>query len=76
MFIKGNILDIVANDYNYTLKDEKDNSFPVYFDGENTHILNYEPINIQNKKLLSDYVTLRYDFYNESEAEMKSIAML
>ena len=76
MFIKGNILDIVANDYNYTLKDEKGNSFPVYFDGENTHVLNYEPIDFQNKKLLSDYVTLRYDFYKESEQEVKRIANL
>lgn len=76
MFIKGNILDIVANDYNYTLRDEKGNSFPVYFDGENTHVLNYEPINFKNKKLLSDYVTLRYDFYNETESEIKNIAFL
>ncbi len=76
MFIKGNILDIVANDYNYCLRDEKGNAFPVYFDGENTHILNYEPINFKNKKILSDYVVLRYDFFTESESEIKTIANL
>ena len=76
MFIKGNILNIVANDYNYTLRDEKGNAFPVYFDGENTHVLNNEPINLKNKQLLADYVTLRYDFYNESERDMKQIANL
>ncbi len=76
MIIKGNILDIVANDYNYDLRDEKGNAFPVYYDGENTHVLNYEPVNIQNRKLLSDYVSLRYDFYTETEDEIKRIAIL
>lgn len=64
MVIKGNILNLKKNSTNYILKDLKDRSFPVYYDGTLTHIYNYEcvDINIDN---LQD-ISLRYDFFEEN----------
>lgn len=73
MLIKGNILDIVANDYKYELVDEKDRHFPVYYDGVNTHILNHEKIDLKNKDILKDYVVLRYEFFDETSEEIKKM---
>ena len=73
MVIKGNILDIVSNDINYYIKDPKGRKFPVYFDGINTHIYNHEKIDFKKKDLIKDYVTLRYDFYEETTKEIKKI---
>lgn len=63
MIIKGNILNITANDYNYELIDFKNRKFPVYYDGVNTHILNYEVRNF-DEKLFIDKCCLRFDYYN------------
>ena len=73
MLIKGNILDIIANDYKYELVDEKDRHFPVYYDGVNTHILNHEKIDLKNKDILKDYVVLRYEFFDETSEEIKKM---
>ena len=73
MIIKGNILDIVANDYKYFLVDKDERKFPVYFDGENTHVLDYKNIEGIDTKTLKDYVVLRYDFYDESDKEIKRL---
>ena len=73
MIIKGNILNIIANDYSYSLVDNENREFPVYYDGTCTHILNYKGIELKNKKILKDYVVLRYDFYKESPDELKNL---
>ena len=73
MLIKGNILNIIANDYKYELVDEKDRHFPVYYDGVNTHVLNYEKIDLKNKDLLKDYVVLRYEFFDETTEQIKNL---
>jgi hypothetical protein len=64
MIIKGNILDLNTNVYDYTLIDSRNRSFPVYFDGVLTHILNHEIINN------SCICGRRYDFYNETEKDI------
>ena len=73
MLIKGNILDIVANDYKYYLTDKDGRKFPVYFDGENTHVLNHKNVEGIDTNTLKDYVVLRYDFYDESDKEIKRL---
>ena len=64
MIIKGNILDIESGYNNYNLIDFKGRRFPVYYDGINTHILNYEDRNIDVSKFAS-LCSLRYDLYDE-----------
>ena len=68
MIIKGNILDIDANSFLYSIKDSKERVFPVYYDGINTHIFNY--INREEFDVSLDY---RFDFYNESKEDINSI---
>ena len=62
MIIKGNILNINDNDYSYRLIDFKDRSFHVYFDGEKTHIYNYEEKSI-DLRLFNGKSSIRIDFY-------------
>ena len=71
MIIKGNILNIDSNNYNYILEDEKSRKFPVYYNNGNTHILNYENKNIDRSLL--DNCTIRYDFYLENSNDIKKI---
>ncbi len=73
MIIKGNILNLKANDTNYKLKDQKNRKFPVYFDGTNTHILNYLPRDLEKKELLKKYCDIRLEFTQESPKEIKEI---
>ena len=73
MIIKGNILNLETNDYNYELLDLKNRSFKTYYDNKNTHVLNYKTKEeITDKKLLNQ-VSLRFDFYNESPSVIKDI---
>lgn len=71
MIIKGNILELPVNDYNYELIDTKNRKFDIYYDGEKTHILNYESRNLDITKL-RDIVSIRYNFYKESGIEIKN----
>ncbi len=71
MLIKGNILNINETN-NYKLIDSNNREFPVYFDGNNTHILNYENV---IKKNISDKYNLRYDFYDEDSSKIKNILL-
>ena len=64
MVIKGNILGIELGYKNYNLIDSKGREFPVYYDGINTHILNYENKNIDISKF-TGLCNLRYDLYDE-----------
>ena len=73
MIIKGNILNLNVDDYNYQLKDIKNRSFPVYFDGCNTYVLNYCNRKIDNKKILGNYLNTRLDFFLEDSKEVKDI---
>ena len=58
-------------DYNYELIDTKNRKFDIYYDGEKTHILNYESRNLDITKL-RDIVSIRYNFYKENEIEIKN----
>lgn len=73
MLIKGNILNIKENDYKYTLINDKNLEFPVYFDGVNTHILNYKRSELENIETLKKYANIRIDFENEDEKEIEKI---
>lgn len=63
MIIKGNILNLDINKFDYKLEDFKNRLFPVYYDGINTHILNYEKVNLGLQDVMNCY--FRYDFYDE-----------
>ena len=71
MIIKGNILQLEANCFQYSLIDSKKREFPVYYDGIDTHILNYENINY-NDLTFSSYHK-RFDFYQETGEEIIKI---
>ncbi|MBQ6497243.1 MAG: U32 family peptidase [Bacilli bacterium] len=72
MIVKGNILNLKINHKNYKLIDINNREFPVFFDGKNTHILNYE-----NQKItkVSDKYNIRYDFYDEDFIKTKNILL-
>ena len=71
MIIKGNILNLKDNYYKYYIEDSRNRSFPVYYDGNKTHILNYENVSLNLNELSN--CTFRYDFYNESIEKIESI---
>lgn len=73
MIIKGNILNLSTKVYEYNLRDDKNRLFPVYFDGVNTHVLNYEPIKLDDINLLKQYASIRLDFYDEEPEKIKKI---
>ena len=73
MLIKGNILGIEENKHNYNLIDLKRRKFPVYYDGENTHLLNFTTKEITDKNILKNVNTLRFDFYEETAEDIKKI---
>ena len=72
MIIKGNILNIDEGYNNYYLVDSKFRKFPVYYDGTNTHIMNWEDkkMNIEN---LVGKCNLRYDFYDENDLKIDKV---
>ena len=73
MIIKGNILNLDINKFDYKLEDFKNRLFPVYYDGINTHILNYEKVNLGLQDVMNCY--FRYDFYDESVINFNNILM-
>lgn len=73
MIIKGNILNLDINKFDYKLEDFKNRLFPVYYDGINTHILNYEKVNLGLQDVINCY--FRYDFYDESVINFNNILM-
>ena len=62
MIIKGNVLDLNKNYYNYQLIDFKERKFPVFFDGIYTIILNHEVFDKDKSEITSN----RYDYYDEN----------
>ena len=73
MLIKGNILNIEKNDKQYELIDVKEKKFPVFYDGYQTHVMNYELTNKEDLKELKDYITYRIKFDKENEEEIEKI---
>ena len=73
MIIKGNILNLDINKFDYKLEDFKNRLFPVYYDGINTHILNYEMVNLGLQDVMNCY--FRYDFYDEGVINFNNILM-
>ena len=73
MIIKGNILNINKEDYDYCLTDIKSRVFPIFYDGVLTHVMNFE----QRKEKLSAYlkenIQIRLDFHQETKDEVYSI---
>ena len=73
MIIKGNILNINKEDYDYCLTDIKSRVFPIFYDGVLTHVMNFE----QRKEKLSSYlkenIQIRLDFHQETKDEVYSI---
>ena len=72
MIIKGNILNIEEGYNNYYLVDSKNRKFPVYYDGVNTHIMNWEDKKLNTNKLINK-CNFRYDFYSEDSVEIDKI---
>lgn len=70
MIIKGNILNINKDDFDYCLTDIKSRVFPVFYDGVLTHVMNFE----QRKEKLSQYlkenIQIRLDFHQETKDEV------
>ena len=73
MIIKDNILSLKTNDFNYYLIDLRKRKFPTYFDGNNTHILNYEDKNEIVDNYIKNNSNLRLDFYNENSKKVEEI---
>lgn len=73
MIIKGNVLNLNKDDYNYQLIDQKNRTFETYFDGLNTHILNCENKELKCSKIIKQYASIRLDFYNESREIVEKV---
>ena len=73
MIIKGNILNLKENDMTYTLTDQKNNIFPVYYDGRLTHVLNFEDKKIEKLEIIKKYASLRLVFFDEDTKKELSI---
>ncbi|MGN1355354.1 MAG: U32 family peptidase [Bacilli bacterium] len=73
MIIKGNILNINKDDFDYRLTDIKSRVFPIFYDGVLTHVMNFE----QRREKLSSYlkknIQIRLDFHQETKDEVYSI---
>lgn len=73
MIIKGNILKLKENNYQYLLVDLRNRSFPVYFNGEQTILLNFEAEIMDEFSKIKDVASVRYQFFSESQEEIKNI---
>ena len=71
MIIKGNILDLEAFEL-YSLVDLKERSFPVFYDGTLTHIMNCD-IHHSNISLNQFIGFLRIDFFLEKSKDVINI---
>ena len=70
MIIKGNILNLKSEEF-YQLIDHQKRSFPVFYDGRLTHILNWERKNLLSFKYQGK-CNIRLDFYEESKEEVEN----
>lgn len=77
MIIKGNVLNLPINNYEYSLSDIKKRIFPVFFSDKNTHILNYLKNNynyncFHNSPILK-HANIHLSFFDEKEKEVQKI---
>ena len=70
MIIKGNILNLNKNDYNYQLIDIKNRVFNLYYDGIFTHIYNCEVRNLKNS---NKNIINRLDFLFDSSDTVEKV---
>lgn len=70
MIIKDNVLDIEKNSFSYHLMDMNQRLYPVYYDGEKTHIYHFENRDMCHESLPFCGLLL---FYDESKEEIQSI---
>ena len=73
MIIKGNILNINKDDYDYCLTDIKSRVFPVFYDGVLTHVMNFEQRREKLSPYLKENIQIRLDFHQETKDEVYSI---
>lgn len=73
MIIKGNILNINKDDYDYCLTDIKSRVFPVFYDGVLTHVMNFEQRREKLSSYLKENIQIRLDFHQETKDEVYSI---
>ena len=73
MLIKGNILLLEKNKYYNKIIDHKKRKFPIFYDGINTHILNYKNVILDNEAFFKKCSTIRLIFFDEDEDEVKKI---
>ena len=73
MIIKGNILNINKDDYDYCLTDIKSRVFPIFYDGVLTHVMNFEQRREKLSSYLKENIQIRLDFHQETKDEVYSI---
>ena len=73
MIIKGNILNLKNNDYQYFLSDLRHRQFPVYFKNGLTTILNYQSLDLYRFQDLREVATIRYQFFMETEKDISKV---
>lgn len=73
MIIKGNILNINKDDFDYRLTDIKSRVFPIFYDGVLTHVMNFEQRREKLSSYLKENIQIRLDFYQETKDEVYSI---
>ena len=73
MIIKGNILNINKDDFDYRLTDIKSRVFPVFYDGVLTHVMNFEQRREKLSSYLKENIQIRLDFHQETKDEVYSI---
>ena len=73
MIIKGNILNINKDDFDYRLTDIKSRVFPIFYDGVLTHVMNFEQRREKLSSYLKENIQIRLDFHQETKDEVYSI---
>lgn len=73
MIIKGNILNINKDDFDYRLTDIKSRVFPIFYDGVLTHVMNFEQRREKLSPYLKENIQIRLDFHQETKDEVYSI---
>jgi hypothetical protein len=63
----------LCNINKYFLKDKDDNTYPLIHKNHITHILDSKNVDGIDTETLKKYVVLRYDFYDESDKEIKRL---
>lgn len=73
MIIKGNILNLKENNYQYYLLDLHNRKFPTYFNNGKTTILNFQSQDIESFLSLKDICSIRFQFFDEDATTINNI---